>query len=230
MSKPEPRWEQFARDAAEFYIRTESTSYSSEDAMQEFFRSGEADVSRIVEEAGPWLGERRGVALEIGCGVGRLTIPSARRFGRVVAVDIAPTMLRKLAENCDRAGVSNVEGHTPDRPWQERGPVDLAYSRWVMQHIPEFEIIEDYIRRVAQALHPEGVAHLQFDTRPDSLTYRVRNALPDFVLPRVWRRGIRRIRRSREHLTATFARHGLRVVHEIEVGGAEHVFILKRAA
>jgi SAM-dependent methyltransferase len=146
----------------------------------------------------------------------------------VVAVDIAPTMLRKLADNAAREGLANVEGFTPDQPYWERGPVDLAYSRWVLQHIPEFEVIEEYIRRVAQALHPQGVAHLQFDTRPATLPYRVRNVLPDFLLRRTWRRGIRRIRRTPELLAATFARHGLRAVHEIGSGQEEHVFILTR--
>jgi cyclopropane fatty-acyl-phospholipid synthase-like methyltransferase len=228
VSTPEPRWERLAREDAEFYIRTETTDYTAPGAMDEFFRSGEADVEQIMREVAPWLGERRDAALEIGCGVGRLTLPSARRFGRVVAVDIAPTMLRKLGENAARAGLANVEGFTPDQPYWERGPVDLAYSRWVLQHIPEFEVIEEYIRRVAQALHPQGVAHLQFDTRPATLPYRVRNVLPDFLLRRTWRRGIRRIRRTPELLAATFARHGLRVVHEIGSRQEEHVFILTR--
>ena len=225
----EPRWERLARENAEFYIRTETTDYSRPGAMEEFFRSGEEDVARIVREAEPWLGARREAALEIGCGVGRLTLAAARRFGRVVAVDIAPTMIRKLGENATSQGLNNVEGHTPDAKWEERGPVDLAYSRWVLQHIADFPIIDDYIARVARALHPEGVAHLQFDTRPATLGYRVRNALPDFVLPRIWRRGVRRIRRTPELLAATFARHGLRVVHEIDAGQSEHVFLLKRA-
>ena len=38
------------------------------------------------------------------------------------------------------------------------------------------------------------MALLQFDTRRASLSYRLRNALPDPLLPRPWRRGIRRIR------------------------------------
>lgn len=228
VSTSEPRWERFAREDAEFCIRTENADYTRPGAMDEFFRSGDADFEQIMREVAPWLGERRNAALEIGCGVGRLTLPSARRFERVVAVDIAPTMLRKLGENAARAGLANVEGFTPDEPYWEREPVDLAYSRWVLQHIPEFDVIEEYIRRVAHALHPRGVAHLQFDTRPATLPYRVRNVLPDWVLRRTWRRGVRRIRRAPELLTATFARHGLRLVHEIGSGEEEHVFILTR--
>jgi SAM-dependent methyltransferase len=217
-------WERLAREDAEFYIDTRRSDYRSPEAMEAFFASGREDASRILEEAESSL-PGRGAALEIGCGVGRITLGMAPAFERVRAVDISPTMLGKLKANCTAAGAAHVEGFLVGEPWDEGQPIDLAYSRWVLQHISDFGAIEEHVRRIARALAEGGVAHLQFDTRPRNLLYRTRNLLPDFVLPRVWRRGVRRIRRDPAEIRELLARHGLRPVREIDEHTAEHVFI-----
>jgi SAM-dependent methyltransferase len=48
-------------------------------------------------------------ALDIGCGVGNLAIPLARRLRKVTALDFSREMLRRLLANARRAGVSNIE-------------------------------------------------------------------------------------------------------------------------
>ncbi len=63
---------------------------------------------------------------------------------------------------------------------------------------------------------------------PRTQAYRLRNALPDISLPRPWRRGIRRIRRS-PHVLAKILTHArLQVVREEGKGTAEHVFVLRK--
>ncbi|MBA2536966.1 MAG: class I SAM-dependent methyltransferase, partial [Actinobacteria bacterium] len=220
------RWERFAREDAESYILTErARGASAHDSS--FFASGRRDVDRMLVEVDGLL-ERTGVAVEIGCGVGRLTIPIARKFESVAAVDIAPTMLAKLMRNCEREGVSNVRAFAPDEDW-DAVRADFVYSRLVFQHLDESDEIREYLRRIAGALAENGVAHLQFDTRPASAAYMIRNRLPDAVLPRTWRRGIRRIRRSPDELYLFFADCGLEVVRELRPGTEDHVFIVKNA-
>lgn len=230
MTKQEAgRWEQFAQEDAEFYIRTEGGSRPGPEERAAFFASGRADFAEIVGEAAPHLGERRGTAVEIGCGVGRLSLAAAAEFARVRAVDISPTMRGKLEANARAAAVANVEAFAPEAGWDAGEPVDLVYSRWVLQHIESWEIIAGYVRRIAGCLHAQGVAHLQFDTRPRSAAYRLRNALPDPVLPRTWRRGIRRIRRDADEVRALFRGAGLEVRAELRPGTEEHVFVVGRA-
>ncbi|HRZ10976.1 MAG TPA: class I SAM-dependent methyltransferase [Kiritimatiellia bacterium] len=48
-------------------------------------------------------------ALDIGCGVGNLAIPLARRLRKVTAIDFSREMLRHLDAHARRAGVSNIE-------------------------------------------------------------------------------------------------------------------------
>ncbi len=225
---PQPnRWEAFARKDAEFYILGRSVPEGDAQALHEFFESGRGTVSWMLDEvAGDLPG--RDLAIEIGCGVGRLLIPMAERFSQVVGVDVAPTMLRKLSANCDRIGIDNAEPMLADEPWERRGEADLVYSWLVFQHVGGFGLIESTVRRLTRTLKPGGVALLQFDTRRVSAAYRLRNVLPDALLPRPWRRGIRRIRRSPARLAALFDAAGLQVLREIGPRTEEHVFILRK--
>jgi SAM-dependent methyltransferase len=221
---PQPnRWETFAREDAEFYIATDG----KQQAPHEFFESGRAGAAWILDQvAGELPG--RDLAVEIGCGVGRLLIPMAEHFSKVIGVDVAPTMLEKLGANCERFGVGNAEGMLADEPWERRDEADLVYSWLVFQHVADFGLIESTVRRVAGALKPAGMALLQFDTRRPTAAYRLRNALPDAFLRRPWRRGIRRIRRRPSQLAALFDAAGLQLVRELGPHTEEHVFILRK--
>jgi ubiquinone/menaquinone biosynthesis C-methylase UbiE len=65
-------------------------------------------TTAVIERAGVREGMR---VLDAGCGPGRLTIPLARRVGpegEVVALDLQPGMLDRVAANAARAGVTNI--------------------------------------------------------------------------------------------------------------------------
>ena len=222
------RWETFARENAEYFILTEIGRASDSAAMEEFFESGRKLVGEILNEVADQV-SGRDLAIEIGCGVGRLLIPMARQFTQVIGVDIAPTMLAKLRSNCQRLGVQNARGMLTDEPWDQGRQADFAYSWLVFQHIVDFPTIERSVRQLTAALKCGGVALLQFDTRRASFGYRLRNALPDAVLPRPWRRGIRRIRRSPQRLALLFDAAGLGTIVQRGAGTDQHIFILRKA-
>lgn len=221
------RWEKFAQEDAEYFIWTDLDRKGGPEAIEAFFESGRRAAQRLLDFAGEGLsGHDR--SLEIGCGVGRLTLAMAERFGEARGVDIAPTMLRKLNDNAAARERPNVRGYLTTENWDEAESVDFAYSWLVFQHIEDFSIIESYLRRIARTLKPSGVACLQFDTRPRGLAYRVRFALPAFLLPRNWRHGIRRIRRDPDQLRVAFARSGLRIEAEQAADSDVHLFRLRR--
>lgn len=216
------RWESLARENAEFYIWTPLAD------GDDFTASGERDAARIWSQAEPHLVHRRKV-LEIGCGVGRILLPMRRNFDAAIGVDIAPTMLARLQENARAAGIGQVEGALADEPWEERGPIDFVYSHIVLQHIERWRIIEDYFARVARCLAPDGVFYAHFDTRPRTFAYRLRNVVPERLLPRTMQRGVRRIRRSPAEIRALVAASGFSVLSESGAGTTETVFLLRRA-
>jgi hypothetical protein len=97
----------------------------------------------------------------------------------------------------------------------------------VFQHISELSVIEGYLHIIRVLLHKDGLAYLQFDTRPRDFPYRLKTRLPDCLLPRFWRKGIRRIRRSPEELEACIRRAGMKIVGELTPNTAYHRYILR---
>jgi FkbM family methyltransferase len=76
--------------------------------------------------------------VDIGAGSGQFALAAAAACRRVVAVDVSPVMLARLAENIDRFAVSNVEavcaGFLTYRHSGE--PADVVYSRLALHHLP----------------------------------------------------------------------------------------------
>ena len=52
---------------------------------------------------------RNGVVLDAGCGYGRFTIPLASKCELVVALDLSPSMLKRLKANIQRYGLTNID-------------------------------------------------------------------------------------------------------------------------
>jgi SAM-dependent methyltransferase len=107
--------------------------------------------------------------VDLGAGTGRFAIAAARRFGRVVAVDVSPAMLEHLRARaadlpdleCVRAGFLSYE-HAGE-------PADGVYTRNALHQLPDFwkAMALDRIRRI---LRPGGVLLLRdlvFDFRAD---------------------------------------------------------------
>ena len=126
-----------------------------------------------------------------------------------------------------RYGIANAEAMLADDAWDRPGEAHLVYSWLVLQHLEDFELITTTVRRLAGALAADGVALLQFDTRRASAAYRLRNALPDVLLPRLWRRGIRRIRRKPSQLERLFETAGLACLDQQGADTELHVFVLR---
>jgi SAM-dependent methyltransferase len=108
-----------------------------------------------------------GTALDIGCGVGRLTRVLAARADRAVGIDVSAEML-------DRAGRYNA--HLPNVRWVQGDGVSLAgiddasidavVSHVVFQHIPDPTITLGYVREMGRVLRPGGWAGFQVSNDP----------------------------------------------------------------
>jgi SAM-dependent methyltransferase len=225
-------WERFAETDAYRYILT---SMKSRDP-QEFWQSGEKTVRTELLPTIQASEVRTVLGLELGCGVGRLALPLARHFNQMLGVDISPGMVQRAKSCAQNNGVANVSFFSISGPEDFLSRVgnyaatcDFIYSLLVFQHIPDFSVIEGYLRVIRILLHERGVAYLQFDTRPQTFTYRLKTQLPDSLLPRFWRRGIRRIRRAPQEVAASLRRAGLQIVSELTPGTAYHRYLVRTA-
>jgi SAM-dependent methyltransferase len=215
------RWERFAQEDPKFFIWGRGSP-------NQFFGSGESDADRILGRVAPHLAGRE-VAIEIGSGVGRLALPMARRFRRVLGVDVSPTMLSKLQGHCAMARISNVTTALIEDPWPEAWQADLVYSWTVLQHVESATEVDRILGKVSRSLRPSGVAFLHFDTRPAGPLYRLRGRVPDRLLPTTQRASIRRIRRRPAELREAFERNGMTVVAEENLRSDWTFFVLRRS-
>jgi SAM-dependent methyltransferase len=124
----------------------------------EFFRSGEADVDRVMSWA-QRLGypKDRRAALDFGCGVGRLTRALAKHFDDCYGVDIADTMIASAKElNAAGGSCRFLVNDTDDLRQFGDGSFDLVYSHLVLQHLANQDVIADFIAEFVRVLRPSG--------------------------------------------------------------------------
>lgn len=173
-------------------ILNDKTRKTSTWDIDEFFKTGEEEIGRIMGDLAQ-LGIKAagGSALDFGCGAGRLTRALARFFDSVVGVDAAPSMIA-LAEQYDRSGgkCRYILNQTDDLALFPDNSFDLVYSAITLQHM-ETQCAASYIREFVRIARPGGIIVFQLPskrispvsaTRPHILKYMI-----PFLFLRAWR-------------------------------------------
>jgi SAM-dependent methyltransferase len=167
------RWVERAGEQRLFHINADRTDWTDED----FLASGEHDVAHEVD---PHLGHlstpaAQATALDVGCGVGRLSRALATRFAHVEGVDISPPMVEEA--RCFAPPVpANVrfqvcvgDGSLP----LPDASIDFAFSFLVFQHLPTAALVQANVDELARVLVPGGVARIQVNGHRRSLRQRL---------------------------------------------------------
>jgi SAM-dependent methyltransferase len=155
-------WDARARENARYYI---ATDVPEEEAP--FYASGRADYQKFarafLDRSGFTPGGK--TALEIGCGIGRMTRAFAEEFGEVIGADISPEMVdRARAHAPGNARFVCVSGS--DLAEIGDASVDFAFSYIVFQHIPEKSAILCYIEEAGRVLRPGGLFRFHMNGLP----------------------------------------------------------------
>ena len=135
-----------------------------DDRKLEFFATGEDYVSYVFDTARGIFHERFAprCALDFGCGVGRITVPLARRCHFVVGVDVSSSMLDEARKNADAFGLSNIDLVISDDTLScVTGVYDLVHSFIVFQHIPPSRA-ELILSRLIEKLSDGGIGIVHF--------------------------------------------------------------------
>lgn len=149
----------------------------------------------------PWLALAPGASvLDLGCGVGRWSLPLARQGARVTGVDLSPSMLREAARRAAAEGVAErcrfVAADVSRLSLRQR--FDLVLGVTVLQHVTDSARLQAALEGIAAHLAPGGRA-LLLEAAP-------RRAAAGLEHPMF------RARTVRTYLEA-FARAGLRTLH-----------------
>ncbi|HET6546420.1 MAG TPA: class I SAM-dependent methyltransferase [Rhodanobacteraceae bacterium] len=160
----------------------------------EFFATGRLEVdSQMAALAAHGLPQGRRLALDFGCGAGRLTRALAAHFEHVLGVDVAPSMIAAARVlNADVDAAEFRENASVQLDGVAGSSVDLVYSCMTLQHMPA-GLAAGYVAEFLRVLAPGGIAVFQFITGPDTslrgrLFARVSNRWLNPLRRVLWRR------------------------------------------
>lgn len=159
------------------------------------------------------------VALEYGCGVGRVTRWLAELFPKVYGVDISVNHLKLAQSYFDQESVANIETIpiTSAQAIDDLPNYDFLYSKIVLQHNPP-PVIYLILNRLCEKLNSGGAGVLQIPTYRQNYAFKASDyiasmneinsmemhALPQPVIFDVLaRHGCQCREASRDHLVAT---------------------------
>ncbi|MEN9846189.1 MAG: hypothetical protein RIS36_1336 [Pseudomonadota bacterium] len=122
------------------------------------WKTGGDDFAAIAEGI---AGGSSCVALEIGCGVGRMIKAAAERFGRVVGIDVSRLAIDKAREFIGPTPkVDLVVGSGVDLSPVESHSVDFVWSYGSLACMP-VPVIANYLAEMKRVLKPSGIARVQ---------------------------------------------------------------------
>ncbi|TDC52109.1 class I SAM-dependent methyltransferase [Jiangella ureilytica] len=99
--------------------------------------------------------------VDLGAGTGQFAVPAARRFRRVVAVDVSPAMLGYLRSRAEAEGVTLELVQAGFLGYAHVGePADAVYTRHALHQLPDFWKVVA-LHRIARVLRPGGVLRLR---------------------------------------------------------------------
>jgi 2-polyprenyl-3-methyl-5-hydroxy-6-metoxy-1,4-benzoquinol methylase len=130
--------------------------------IEDLFHSGEQQVLQTINWADMHgYPAAREIALDFGCGVGRLTRALAGHFREVHGFDFSKIMVTRAKElnatypNCHFDFVQNGPQDFHSNHY------DFIYCVLVLQHLPARETIRDYLREFIRAIKANGLIIFQ---------------------------------------------------------------------
>jgi SAM-dependent methyltransferase len=160
-------WEELAAYDARWAILTRRDRKGGRWTRDEFFATGEAEISRALTR-GAELGrpQRFERALDFGCGTGRLTRALASHFTTAVGVDISERMVELAREeNADVRACEFVVGNGVDLSAFEDASFDFVYCNLVLQHLPDTNLAERFMAEFLRIVTGDGLAVFQMPAR-----------------------------------------------------------------
>jgi SAM-dependent methyltransferase len=185
----------------------------------EFLATGRHEIDAVLARLDELnVPPKRGIALDFGCGPGRLTAAlAAAGFSRTIGLDISPSMLetarRLVASTTPEVGARCEFRHNdgPTLAGIADDSVDLVYTCRVLQHMPP-ALAAGYLREFYRVTAPGGLVVFQLPYEPaPGVVGGLMRRLPTALLNRL-RHGMQMHGSTPTEVTALVAAAGARTV------------------
>jgi SAM-dependent methyltransferase len=172
------------------------------------------------------------VCFEFGCGLGRVTLPLATTFKKVIACDISTSHLDVAIRRAKTGKIQNVSFvHADTNDFGMMESFDLWFSRIVLQHNPP-PIMHAILKRAFSLLNKNGVALFQVPTYATGYSFDIRKYSQDMAASD----GIEMHCLPQAHIFELAHQNNMRVLEvreDFSAGPPEHwvsnVFVLQKA-
>lgn len=159
MNKQKHLWDNLAKKNSRYYINSDFGRGITE---TQFRKSGSKDVKKYITDD-PLI-ELFDVAVEIGCGTGRMTEFLTDYFSKIYAVDVSKEMIEQARERLvDYDNIELIESDGYTLP-VESNVADLVFSYLVFQHIKDKGVVESNFKEAFRVLKQGGLFKVRIRT------------------------------------------------------------------
>lgn len=162
LGRNKQEWEDLAATDPLWAILSDPGKRGGRWELDEFFGTGEPEIAALLEVTGT-LGYPRQhhLALDFGCGVGRLSRALASHFDECYGVDISDHMIQQARALNPLPNCVFMVNDSADLAQFQDDFFDLIYCNIVLQHLPAPVVIERYIGEFLRVLNPDGMLVFQ---------------------------------------------------------------------
>jgi cyclopropane fatty-acyl-phospholipid synthase-like methyltransferase len=196
-----------------WYVDT-SLSFDAPDS-QAFLANARNIAEACLEHFDP--DPARHVALDIGCGLGRVVEELSPKFRSVVGLDLSEEMLRRARDTASASNITLVLIDGVDLSCVRAESIDLAVSFAVFTHLPSSRWTRTYIREIARVLRPGGQTAFHVNSSSGSSWWAMRRGAKAIIGPvadrrRRWNRSFQGSAMSPSKLRRCVADAGLQML------------------
>lgn len=165
-NKYREQWEKLGAYDPYWAVLTSPNKKGGKWDINDFFDTGEKEIENVLGKLSELnVNPDRSIALDFGCGVGRLSRALAKEFINVVALDISVSMLEEARKvNHDIRNIEFIHNPFENLKIVPNKSIGFLYSNMVLQHIPRTRQVI-YIREFCKVLSSDGVMVIQTPSR-----------------------------------------------------------------
>ncbi len=138
------------------------TFHNKAKSQQKIINSNNFTYKVILSILDPYLTTNKDI-LDIGCGVGTLSLYCAKKSKKVLGIDISKNAISIANNSVKYLKLKNVNFETVDFPQNApKGTYDLILCSEVLEHLPDDSLA---LKKIFNLLKPNGIAIISTPTK-----------------------------------------------------------------